>query len=80
MLLPIDKLNGYVFKIEIFLSDAIRCDMNAAGFALSSRTIIRSLSGFELQARIPKKKPYSNQKQRTKRVKWAKDYIKWSEN
>lgn len=61
-------------------SDAIRCEMNAADIAVSSRTIRRRLSGFGLQARIPRKKPYLNQKQREKRVKWAKEYIKWSEN
>ena len=51
--------------------------MNAAGIAVSSRTIRRR---FGLQARIPRKKQYLNQKQSKKRVKWTKEYNKWSEN
>ncbi|CAL1295848.1 unnamed protein product [Larinioides sclopetarius] len=61
-------------------SEAIRCEMNAAGIAVSSRTI-RRLSGFGLhtQAGIPRRK-HLNKKQREKRVKWAKEHIKSSEN
>ena len=61
-------------------SDAIRCEMNAAGIAVGSRTWRRRLSGFWLQARIPRKKPYLNQKQGEKRIEWPKEYIKWPEN
>ena len=41
VLLPIEKLNGYAFMIEKISSDVIRCEMNATGIAVSSRTIRR---------------------------------------
>ena len=74
------KIKRLCLQDKKISSDAIRCEKNAAGIAVSSRTIRRRISGFRLQAKIPRKKPYLNQKQRKKRVKWAKEHIKWSEN
>jgi hypothetical protein len=38
--------------------NAIRCEMNAMGISVSSRTIRRRLSSLGLKGRIPRKKPY----------------------
>ena len=67
------KIKRQCFQDKNISSDAIKCKMNATGIAVSLRTIRRSLSGFGLQARIPRKKPDLNQKQLEKRVKWAKE-------
>ena len=74
------KIKRLCFQDRKISSDAFRCEMNAEGIAVSSRIIKRKLSVSGLQDTIPKKKLNLNQKQHEKRVKWANEYIKWSEN
>lgn len=74
------KIKRICLKDRRISSDAVRCEMNAMGISVSSRTIRRRLSGFGLKGRIPRKKTFLNLKQRKKRVQWEKEHINWSEN
>ena len=49
----------------------------SSGVNVTSRTVRnRPLAG-GLRARVPRKKPYLNAKQRQKRLQWAKAHLKW---
>jgi len=45
---------------------------------VSDRTVCRQLVSARLKARIPRKRPYLNEKQRKKRLTWAKAHIHWT--
>lgn len=45
---------------------------------ISDRTVRRRLVSAGLRARIPRKRPYLNEKQRKKRITWAKEHILWT--
>jgi len=45
---------------------------------ISDRTVRRRLVSAGLKARIPRKRPYLNEKQRKKRLTWAKAHINWT--
>ena len=52
--------------------------LRETGIAVSNRTVRRRLVHAGLRARIPRKKPFLNSKQRQKRVAWAKEHVSWS--
>lgn len=59
-------------------SKEIRDTLNESGVKVSSATVRRILCKNGLRARIARKKPYLNVKQRQKRVTWAKTHRNWS--
>jgi len=54
--------------------------MNDAGVKIAARTVRQRLIQAGLKAKIPRKKPYLNLKQRQKRVAWAKEHATWTED
>ena len=52
--------------------------LHEAGVSVSNRTVRRRLVDVGLRARIPRKKPFLNVKQRQKRLNWAKEHLSWS--
>ena len=59
-------------------SVCIKEEMSECGLNLSSRTVRRRLQECDLNARIPRKKPFLTQKQRLKRLQWAKSHVNWT--
>jgi len=58
-------------------SDEINGSLQASGIHVTSRTVRNRLIAGGLRARIPRKKPYLNARQRTARVQWAKQHVQW---
>jgi len=50
------------------------------GVKVSDRTVRRRLVSAGLKARIARKKPFLNVQQRARRLKWAKEHVKWSKD
>lgn len=59
-------------------SNEIQGIMNSSGVTVSSRTVRRRLFQNKLCARRPRKKPYLNATQRSKRLAWAKAHRNWT--
>ena len=56
----------------------INKDLAAVGIRMSNWTVRRRLIEAGLRARIPRKKPFLNEVQRQKRLKWAKEHAEWT--
>lgn len=52
--------------------------MNDSGVKIAARTVRQHLFQASLKAKVPRKKPHLNAKQRCKRVKWAKEQAGWT--
>lgn len=59
-------------------SEQIRDELSDTGVKISARTVRRRLFDGGLKARIPRKKPFLNRKQREKRLQWAKEHKDWT--
>ncbi|CAK9796081.1 Transposable element Tc1 transposase [Anthophora plagiata] len=53
--------------------------IRTSGVQVCDRTIRKKLYENGLRARTPRKKPYLNQKQRQKRIEWARVHKEWTE-
>jgi len=51
--------------------------LQSTGVNITSRTVRNRLIAGGLRARIPRRKPYLNAKQRAARVQWAKQHVLW---
>ena len=58
-------------------ADEINESLQESGIKITSRTVRNRLIAGGLRARIPRKKPYLNVRQRTARVQWAKQHVHW---
>jgi len=59
-------------------SNEINESLQTSGIQVTSRTVRNRLIAGGLHARIPRKKPYLNVRQRSARLQWAKQHVLWT--
>ena len=69
-----------VLKNRKATANEINLALQDSGVNVSNRTVRRRLFSAGLRARKPSKRPYLNDKQRKKRLSWAREHLEWTKD